>query len=90
MTYPYKTSVIIPTYNRADVLPSAIDSILAQTVKDFEIIIVDDGSTDDTRDVLEPYLAKPNIRYIYQENQKQAAARNNGVIHSGGEYVGFD
>jgi len=89
MTYPYKTSVIIPTYNRADVLPPAIDSILAQTHTDFEIIIVDDGSTDNTRDVLEPYLAKPNIQYIYQENQKQAAARNNGVLRSRGEYVGF-
>jgi glycosyltransferase involved in cell wall biosynthesis len=89
MTYPYKASVIVPTYNRADVLPSAIDSILAQTTKDFEIIIVDDGSTDNTREVLEPYLARPNIRYIYQENQKQAAARNNGILHSKSEYVGF-
>jgi glycosyltransferase involved in cell wall biosynthesis len=89
MTYPYKTSVIIPTYNRAEVLPSAIESLLTQTYKDFEIIIVDDGSTDNTRKVLESYLAKPNIRYVYQENQKQAAARNNGICHSRSEYLAF-
>lgn len=60
-------SVIIPTYNRAHYIREAIDSVLAQTYKDFELIVVDDGSTDNTREVLQPYIEKGLIKYIYQE-----------------------
>ncbi len=84
-----KVSVVIPTYNRQDFITQAIDSVSAQTYDDYEIIIVDDGSTDHTREILKPYLAKSNIRYFYQENLKQAAARNNGIRRSTGEYIAF-
>jgi glycosyltransferase involved in cell wall biosynthesis len=80
-------SVIIPTYNRADCITRAIDSVLAQKYKNYEIIVVDDGSTDDTRRVLEPYMNR--IRYIYQENAGCAAARNTGIRASCGEWIAF-
>jgi glycosyltransferase involved in cell wall biosynthesis len=80
-----KVSVVIPTYNRADFICDAIDSVLSQTYKDYEIIVVDDGSTDNTREVLKKY--GDQIKYIYQENKRQGAARNNGIKHSTGEYI---
>jgi glycosyltransferase involved in cell wall biosynthesis len=82
-----KVSVIIPTYNAARYIGKAIESVLAQTYKDYEIIVVDDGSTDNTREVLIPY--ENHIHYIYQENQKLPAARNAGVAASSGQYLTF-
>lgn len=82
-----KVSVIIPTYNCAKYLSWAIDSALNQTYKDFEIIVVDDGSTDDTREILSEYDGK--IRYIYQENKGHALARNSGIKNAQGEYIAF-
>jgi glycosyltransferase involved in cell wall biosynthesis len=89
MTHRRKVSVIIPTYNRASQLPKAIESVLTQTYQDFEIIVVDDGSTDDTKEVLEPYIQAEKIWYFYQKNQKQAAARNNGIKAASGQYIAF-
>lgn len=83
-----KFSIIIPTYNRAAFLPKAIDSVLAQTYTDWELIIVDDGSTDNTKDVVAQYCDS-RIKYIYQENAERSAARNNGVMHVTGKYVCF-
>ncbi len=80
-------SVIIPTYNRADLVKQAVDSVLRQTVSDYEIIVVDDGSTDDTRQVLESVT--PPVRYLFQENRGLAAARNRGIAESRGEYLAF-
>ena len=80
-------SVIVPTYNCATYLPDAIDSVLAQTFKDFEIIIVDDGSTDNTREVVKKYGLQ--IKYIYQENKGPSAARNLGIQSSNGQYIAF-
>jgi glycosyltransferase involved in cell wall biosynthesis len=71
-------SIIIPTYNRENLLPKAIDSLLAQTYRHFEIIRVDDGSTDNTRASLKKYH-NDRIRYVYQENSGPAAARNRGI-----------
>ncbi len=82
-------SVITPTYNRADFLGEAIDSMLAQTYDHFEMIIVDDGSTDDTRALVERYQSDPRIRYFYQENQGQSVARNQGIAASKGQYICF-
>ncbi|MCL4557752.1 MAG: glycosyltransferase family 2 protein [Deltaproteobacteria bacterium] len=82
-----KVSIIIPTYNRARYLDKTIKSALAQTFEDFELIIVDDGSTDDSRQVIDPYLSDPRVRYIYQENRERCAARNNGLRNSRGRYI---
>src|SRR6267143_1280624 len=80
-------SVIIPTYNRERFVIKAIDSILNQTVKDYEIIVIDDGSTDGTRTALEAYSKK--IRYIYQENAGVSSARNAGIKKAQGEWMAF-
>ncbi|MBU2955621.1 glycosyltransferase [Marinobacter sp. F3R08] len=82
-------SVVTPTYNRARFLPDAIESVLAQTHSDFELIVWDDGSDDDTREVLEPYLADSRVRYFYQENQGQSYARNHALEHASGDYIAF-
>ncbi len=82
-----KVSVIIPTYNRAEYVTQAIDSVLAQTYADYEIIVVDDGSTDNTKAVLLPYMDR--IRYIYQENAGASAARNTGIKAAKGDWVAF-
>jgi hypothetical protein len=82
-----KVSVIIPTYNRTRYLSKAIDSVLSQTYKDYEIIVVDDGSTDNTKEVLQKYMGK--IKYLYQENKGIAAARNFGIRNSTGDFIGF-
>jgi len=80
-------SVIIPTYNRSKFVKKAIDSVLAQMYKDYEIIVVDDGSTDNTKEVIEPYMDR--IRYIYQENAGASAARNIGIKAAKGDWIAF-
>lgn len=84
-----KISVIIPTFNRGAVVCDAIESVLAQTYSDFEIIVVDDGSTDDTKERICASFMDSRVRYIYQNNAGASAARNNGVSVSKGEYVSF-
>lgn len=79
-------SVIIPSYNHGHYLPTAINSILSQTYKTFEIIIVDDGSTDDTQQII---TAFPDIKYFFQKNKGLSAARNRGVKESSGQYLIF-
>ena len=81
-------SVIIPTYNRAELLKRAAQSVLAQTYKDFELIIVDDGSTDNTKEIVES-LNDSRIVYVYQKNAGACVARNNGIEHAKGEYIAF-
>lgn len=82
-----KVSVIIPTYNYASFIVEAVESVLAQTFKDMEVIVVDDGSTDNTRDVLKRFNGK--IIYLYQENRGAPTARNKGIRAAQGEYLGF-
>lgn len=79
-------SVIIPSYNHARFLPDAIESIQKQTYPNTEIIVVDDGSTDNTKEVLSHY---PHLKYVYQNNQGLSAARNTGVRNSSADYVIF-
>jgi glycosyltransferase involved in cell wall biosynthesis len=81
-------SVIIPAYNAANYLADAIDSVLAQTYRNFEIIVVDDGSTDKTYDVIKKNYSK-KIKYIYQENKGPSAARNAGIEAAKGEFLAF-
>ena len=82
-------SVIMPTYNRAGCITDAIESVLNQTYRDLEIIIIDDGSKDSTEDVVRKYLNDSRIRYIRQENAGVAAARNRGIKESRGAIIGF-
>jgi glycosyltransferase involved in cell wall biosynthesis len=81
-------SIILPTYNRAHFLPKAIQSVLGQTFEDWELVIIDDGSTDSTAELVRSYK-DPRIRYIYQQNQERSAARNNGINHAQGDYICF-
>ena len=76
-------SIILPTFNRAHFLPRALDSVLAQTYVDWECVIVDDGSSDDTRAVVEGY-AEPRFSYSFQENAGVSGARNAGIGRSRG------
>lgn len=81
-------SVIIPTYNRAYCIEKSIRSVLDQTYRDLELIIVDDGSTDNTQEVVES-IKDDRIRYIYQENAGACVARNHGINEARGEYIAF-
>jgi glycosyltransferase involved in cell wall biosynthesis len=79
-------TIIIPSYNSAHYLPDALDSCFAQTYKHIEVIVVDDGSTDDPRAVVAKY---PGVRFIRRENGGIAAARNTGIAAASGEYLQF-
>ena len=80
-------SVIIPTYNRGWILKEAIDSVLAQDFTDFELIVVDDGSTDNTQDILSSY--KEDIVVLRQDNKGVSSARNRGIISASGQFIAF-
>ncbi|HWS87111.1 MAG TPA: glycosyltransferase family 2 protein [Pyrinomonadaceae bacterium] len=83
-------SVIVPTYNYGRLIGHSLESLRAQTYTDWECVVVDDGSTDDTAEVVARYAASDaRIRYVRQENRRQAAARNNGMRHSRGDYFQF-
>ena len=83
-----KVSVVIPTYNRSGKVRGAIDSVLAQTLTDLEVVVVDDGSSDDTREVLSSVYGD-RIRYYFQKNQGVSAARNKGIAEASGEWIAF-
>jgi glycosyltransferase involved in cell wall biosynthesis len=80
-------SVVIPTYNRCDLVMNAVESVLSQKVKGVDVVVIDDGSTDDTRELFkQPRLG---VRYIYQQNSGVSAARNRGVVESSGNLIAF-
>ena len=81
-------SIIMPTHNRAHILPTSIKSVLDQTYPHWELLVIDDGSTDNTKEVVESF-GDSRIRYIYQENQRQAAARNYGLDMAKGKWITF-
>ncbi|MBK8845467.1 MAG: glycosyltransferase family 2 protein [Bacteroidetes bacterium] len=81
-------SIIIPTYNRADFIAKSIGSVLAQTYRHFELIIIDDGSTDNTADIVAPYLNE-TVMYKKFANGERGAARNRGVELAKGDYITF-
>jgi glycosyltransferase involved in cell wall biosynthesis len=85
--YGHMISVVIPTYNRAALVVEAVESVLRQEADDFEIIVVDDGSDDDTRERLAPFL--PRIRLMHQIQQGVSAARNAGIGLAEGEWLAF-
>ncbi|MGZ7112142.1 MAG: glycosyltransferase family 2 protein [Halobacteriota archaeon] len=85
-----KVSVVIPSYNRAHVIARSIDSALAQTYRDLEILIVDDGSTDETYNAVEPFFQYPQVRYFrHEKNKGHQAARNTAIKKARGDYVAF-
>lgn len=84
-----EVSIVIPTYNHASLLGEALESVFAQTYQDFEIIVVDDGSTDDTAGVLRPLVEQGLIRCIHQQKQGVSAARNRGIAEANGRYIAF-
>ncbi len=84
-----KFSIITPTYNREDLVQTTIQSILAQTCTDWELLIVDDGSTDNTEQAIRKYFKDSRIKYIKKANSGQADSSNVGASHASGEYITF-
>lgn len=82
-------SIIIPTYNRASTLPKSIQSVLDQSAGNWELVIIDDGSSDNTKKAIERFLPDERIKYFYQENSGVSAARNKGVALSSGDFLIF-
>lgn len=84
-----KVSVIVPIYNAEKYLKECLDSIVNQTLKDIEIILIDDGSTDGSADICRSYLSDSRVSYYHKENEGLAAARDDGMLKATGEYIGF-
>lgn len=84
-----KISVVIPVYGHAEYVLDSLDSVLAQSYDDFEVIVINDGSPDASESVLEPYIRSGKIRYVCQVNKGVAAARNHGLALVSGEFVAF-
>jgi glycosyltransferase involved in cell wall biosynthesis len=82
-------SVVVTCYNYGDFLPGCLDSVFAQTYQDFEIVVVNDGSSDSTDQEVQKYLADSRIRYIRQDNAGQARAKNVGIQQARGDFVAF-
>jgi len=83
-------SIIVPAYNRATYLPSTLQSILNQKFPNFEVIVVDDGSTDNTKEIVKRAAEMDSrIHYFFKENEERSIARNFGIMKSSGIYVGF-
>jgi glycosyltransferase involved in cell wall biosynthesis len=82
-------SVVIPAYNSAAYIRGSLDSVLSQTLQDFEVIVVDDGSKDNTKEVVAPYLADSRVRYHFQENRGLPGARNAGAKIAQSKYFAF-
>ncbi|MCD6067453.1 MAG: glycosyl transferase [Bacteroidetes bacterium] len=82
-------SVVLPVFNREEMISKAIKSVLQQEFPFWELIVIDDGSTDGTRKVVESYTNDPRIKYVYQQNAERSAARNNGIELSAGDFICF-
>ena len=84
-----KVSVVVPIYNAEKYLKQCLDSIVNQTLRDIEVILINDGSTDSCEDICKEYLADERVNYYYKENEGLAAARADGLKFAKGEYIGF-
>lgn len=82
-------SVIIPTFNCGKFISEGIESVLKQSYGNFEILVIDDGSVDNTKDILEAFINSGSIKYCEQKHKGPAAARNVGILRSKGEYIAF-
>ena len=85
-----KFSIVLPTFNRTQMITYAINSVIIQTYKNWELIVVDDGSTDNTKEIVEKFVkSDKRIKYIFQENKERSAARNFGIKESKGDWICF-
>ena len=84
-----KVSVIVPIYNAEKHLEQCLNSIVSQTLKKIEIILIDDGSTDGSAEICKKYLSDSRVTYYHKENEGLAAARDDGMLRATGEYIGF-
>ncbi len=84
-----KVSIVVPIYNAEKYLEQCLDSIVTQTLKDIEIILIDDGSSDGSAQICKKYLLDSRVSYYYKENEGLAAARDDGLVRANGEYIGF-
>lgn len=82
-------SVVIPLYNKAHTIVNTLNTVFAQTFQDFEVVIVNDGSTDNSVEVIQQHFNDPRIRIIHQKNAGVSAARNKGILESRGEWISF-
>jgi glycosyltransferase involved in cell wall biosynthesis len=89
MTHSPKVSVVMTCYKYAQYLPYAVDSVLGQTYPNVELIMVNDGSPDNTDEVMQRYLGDPRVKYIKQPNSGQTVAKNNGIRAATGEFIAF-
>ena len=87
MSYSPLVSVIVPSYNTAQYVPDAVRSILGQSYQNLEVRVVDDGSKDNTREVMQAFANDPRVFYHYQENRGESGARNTGIRESKGELI---
>lgn len=81
-------SIVIPTYNRAHLIEHTLKSVLNQSCTDFEVIVIDDGSSDNTEEIVQPYLSE-KVRYYHITNSERGAARNRGTEYAKGEYINW-
>ena len=81
-------SIVIPTYNRGKLIGNTIKSIIDQTYSNFEVLIIDDGGTDDTKEVIDKFN-DPRLRYFHKQNEERGVARNFGMSHAHGDYITF-
>ena len=84
-----KLSIVVPVYNVGDLVKKCIESLINQSYSDIEIIIINDGSTDESVKYIEPFLKDKRIKYIYQNNKGLGGARNVGIEESAGEFITF-
>ena len=82
-----KYSVIVPVYNRPDEVDELLESLCSQTLKDFEVVIVEDGSQKPCKDVCDKYASILDLHYYYKDNSGPGQSRNYGVEHANGDYV---
>ncbi len=83
-------SIILPVFNRGHLISTAIESVLNQKIEDWELIVIDDGSTDNTSAVVQRFQQKDTrVKYLFQENAERSAARNNGIAQACGKYICF-
>ena len=82
-------SIVIPIYNVERLLNICIESVLSQSYKNFEVILIDDGSTDGSSKILQDYKSNPHVSVLHQKNQGAGVARNNGIAHAKGDYIMF-